>query len=130
MAAPYSIDLRQRVLAECDRKALKRYEIASLFHVDLKTIYTWVKVRNSTGKIEPKSGYQKGHSHKITDTEKFKVFIADNPNSSLKELSKKWGNVSSSTIRDKLHKIGFTVKKNNGGTRSVMSKKGRLTKKK
>jgi transposase len=130
MPAPYSVDLRERVLAECDRDVLKRYEIAELFKVDLKTIYTWVLVRDLTGEIEPKSGYQKGHSHKITDTEKFKSFIADNKNSSLKELGEKWGGVTGSTIGKKLHDIGFTVKKNNGDTKSVTSKKGWSTRKK
>jgi transposase len=123
MAAPYSVDLRERVLAALDEKKLKRYEIAGQFKVDLKTIYNWDRLRTNTGKIEAKSGYQKGHSHKITDTEKFKSFIAENPNSSLKELSRKWGNVSSTTIGVKLHEIGFTVKKNSGDTKSVMNKK-------
>jgi transposase len=123
MAAPYSVDLRERVLAALDEKKLKRYEIAKQFKVDPKTIYNWDQLRTDTGKIEAKSGYQKGHSHKITDTEKFKSFIAENPNSSLKELSRKWGNVSSTTIGVKLHEIGFTVKKNSGDTKSVMNKK-------
>ena len=123
MAAPYSVDLRERVLAALDEKKLKRYEIAGQFKVDLKTIYNWDRLRTNTGKIEAKSGYQKGHSHKITDTEKFKSFIAENPNSSLKELSRKWGNVSSTTIGVKLHEIGFTIKKNSGDIKSVMNKK-------
>ena len=121
MAVPYSVDLRKRVLAEYDKGVLKRYEIAKLFQVTVRTIYTWIQTRDLTGKIEAKSGYQKGHGHKIIDTEKFKSFITDNPNSSLKELSDKWGNVSSSTIRDKLLKIGFTVKKNNGDTKNIVN---------
>jgi transposase len=130
MAAPYSVDLRKRVLAECDRNVLKRYEIAELFQVNLKTIYSWIETRITTGAIEPKSGYQKGHSHAITDTEKFKSFIADSPNLSLKELSEKWGGVSSSVIRNNLRKIGFTVKKNSGDIKSVTNKKGWILKKK
>lgn len=130
MAAPYSVDLRERVLAECDKKVLKRYKIAALFQVTVRTIYTWVTTRDLTGEIEPKNGYQKGHSHKITDTEKFKSFIADNKNSTLKELGEKWGGVTASTIGKKLHDIGFTVKKNNGDTKNVMSKKDLSTKKK
>jgi transposase len=124
MAAPYSIDLRERVLAECDKKEIKRFQIAEIFKVDLKTIYNWLKARKASGTIEPKSGYQKGHSHKITDTEKFKAFIAANPNLSLKELSRKWGGVSSTTIGNKLHNIGYTVKKNSGDIKNVMNKKG------
>jgi transposase len=123
MGAPYSVDLRRRVLAECDKKELKRYEIAAIFKVDLKTIYNWIEARKVNGTIEPKSGYQKGHGHKITDTEKFKDFIANNQNLSLKELSVKWGGVSSTTIGNKLHSIGYTVKKNSGDIRSAKKKK-------
>jgi transposase len=130
MAAPYSVDLRERVLTALDEKKLKRYKIAEQFKVDLKTIYNWDRLRKATGKIEAKTGYQQGHSHKITDTEKFKDFMANNPNSSLKELSKKWGNVSRATIGKKLRSIGYTVKKNNGDIKNEMNKKGLNTQRK
>jgi transposase len=123
MAAPYSVDLRERVLAEFDKGVLKRFQIADLFKIDLKTIYNWVRARKTRGTIEPKTGYQKGHSHKITDTEKFKIFIKENPNLSLQELAKKWGGVCGSTIGDKLRAIGYTVKKNSGDIKSAVSKK-------
>ena len=123
MAAAYSVDLRERVLAEYDKGELKRYEIARLFKIDLKTIYNWVEARITRGTIEPKSGYQKGHSHKITNTEEFKDFITKNPNSSLKELGKKWGEVSSATIRNKLHSIGYTIKKNSVDIKNATKKK-------
>lgn len=122
MAAPYSVDLRERVLTALDEKKLKRYEIAKQFKVDPKTIYNWDRLRTDTGKIEAKSGYQKGHSHKITDTEKFKDFVAANPNSSLKELGQKWGGVSGATVGNKLRSIGYTIKKNNGATKNVMNR--------
>lgn len=122
MAAPYSVDLRERVLMALDEKKLKRYEIAKQFKVDPKTIYNWDRLRTDTGKIEAKSGYQKGHSHKITDTEKFKDFVAANPNSSLKELGQKWGDVSGATVGNKLRSIGYTIKKNNGATKNVMNR--------
>jgi transposase len=123
MAAPYSTDLRERVLAAWDEQKLKKSEIAEQFKIDLKTVYNWVKLREKTGVIEAKSGYQKGHSHKITDDEKFKNFIKENPNSSLKELSTKWGGISSTTIGNKLRSIGYTVKKNNGTMQNAMRKK-------
>jgi transposase len=123
MAAPYSVDLRKRVIEEAEKKELTKNQISALFKIDLKTIYNWVKAKKISGTIEPKSGYQKGHSHKITDTEKFKIFIADSPNLSLQELSEKWGGVSSTTIGNMLHKIGYTVKKNNGAIRNAKNTK-------
>jgi transposase len=49
MAAPYSVDLRERVLTEHDKGKLKKYEIAELFKVDLKTIYNWLQARTING---------------------------------------------------------------------------------
>ncbi len=120
MASAYSVDLRSRVLTEYDKGVLQKKEIATLFNVNEKTIYNWVKRRALTGKIEAKSGYQKGHSHKIIDQEKFKEFIANNPNTNLKELGKKWGGVSHATIGRMLHKLNYTFKKNSSDTKSVM----------
>lgn len=125
MAAPYSVDLRERVIEEIEKGELKKNKISALFKVDLKTIYNWVEAKKLNGTIEPKSGYQKGHSHKITDIEKFKIFIADNPNSSLVELSEKWGNISRTAIGNMLHKIEYTVKKNNGVIKSATRRKER-----
>jgi transposase len=118
MAAAYSLDLRSRVLAEYDKGVFKKSEIAELFKIDQKTIYNWVKRRSLTGEIKPKSGYQQGHSHKITEQEKFKEFIANNPNINLKELAKRWGNVSHVTIGRMLHKLNYTFKKNSLFTKS------------
>ena len=113
MAASYSTDLRIRVLAEYNKGILKKKEIAQLFQIDVKTVYNWARQQSVTGEIKPKIGYQKGHSHKITDLKKFKEFIVSNPNLSLKELGLKWDNVSRETIRRGLRKINYTFKKNN-----------------
>lgn len=75
-------------------------------------------------------GYQKGHSHKSVEREKFKEFRANNPNLSLQELSEKWGGVSPTTIGRMLHKIGFTFKKKNLAIKNVMKKSGPLISKK
>ena len=127
MAVPYSVDLRKRVIAEAEKGELSKNQISAMFKVDLKTIYNWIEAKKLSGSIEPKSGYQKGHSHKITDIEKFKAFIAENPNSSLVELSEKWGNISRTAIGNMLHKIGYTVKKNNGVIKNATTRKEQNT---
>jgi transposase len=122
MAAAYSLDLRSRVLNEYDKGVLQKKEIAELFQIGQKTIYNWVKRRSVTGEIKPKSGYQKGHSHKITDQEKFKEFIAKNPDTNLKELGEKWGEISPTTIGRMLHKLNYTFKKNSFSIKSGTKK--------
>ena len=119
MPAPYSKDLRERVLMEFDKKNLPIKEISQLFDVDPKTIYRWRQRRIKTGNILPIKGFQQGHSHKITDLESFRIFVTNNPDLTTKEMAAKWGNVGASTIRRSLKKINFTFKKNSWATKSA-----------
>ncbi len=54
MPGPYSLDLRQRVIAACDEGRLKRREISELYNVGESTIYEWLKLRESTNSLAPK----------------------------------------------------------------------------
>ncbi len=54
MPGPYSLDLRQRVIAACDEGRLKRHEIAQLYDVGESTIYEWLKLRENTNSLAPK----------------------------------------------------------------------------
>jgi transposase len=51
---PYSIDLRERVIAACDEGQMRRREIAALYHVGESTIYEWLKLREATQSLAPK----------------------------------------------------------------------------
>lgn len=118
----YSMDLRKRVMdAVCEGK-LKLFEIAERFKVNVKTIYKWRKIFNATGSIGPKKRTQQNSRRKITDIEKFKLFVKENNNSTLKQIAVAWGNVSATTIRDTLRRIKFTFKKKHSDTKNVMKK--------
>jgi len=119
----HSKDLRKRVINAVNQKVLQLGEIAVLFQINVRTIYDWRKQFEKTGNIEAKTGFHKGHSHKITDLEKFKKFVEENSDLTLKEMAEKWGNISPKTIDRALKKIGFTFKKNNLDTKSAMKKK-------
>lgn len=54
MPGPYSLDLRQRVIAACDEGRMKRREIAELYNVGESTIYEWLKLRGATNSLAPK----------------------------------------------------------------------------
>lgn len=54
MPVPYSLDLRQRVIAACDEGRLKRHEIAEMYSVGESTIYEWLKLRETTKSLAPK----------------------------------------------------------------------------
>ena len=87
-------------------------EASKVFNVHREAIANWIKIKEANGNCEPKKGYQKGHSHKIKDKDKFKKFINDNKDKSCKELGHLWGKISASTIYSYMKKIGYSDKKN------------------
>jgi transposase len=59
MAAPYSLDLRERVVAAVERDGMSRHQAAAHFGVGISTAITWVKVFRQTGSLVP--GQMGGH---------------------------------------------------------------------
>lgn len=113
---PLSIDLRKRVIAAVD-DGMRITDAAKSFQICRKTIYHWLNLRKKTNNIAPKSGYQKGHSHKITDWNQFKEFVKINRHSTVAKMAIEWEKitnvrVSVSVMLRALKKIGYTSKKN------------------
>lgn len=125
----YSLDLRKRVIAMVSAGTMLK-DIAILFNVNLKTIYKWRKQFEEIGNFAPKTGYQRGHSHKIVDFDAFKNFVKENSDLTLKEMAEKFGNVSPQTIMRGMRRINFTFKKNNLDIKNAMKKKEQNSKKK
>jgi putative transposase len=53
MARPYSMDLRQRVIAAVERGGMSRHQAAAHFGVAVSTAITWVKRFRQTGSAAP-----------------------------------------------------------------------------
>jgi putative transposase len=53
MAKPYSMDLRERVVAAVEREGLSRRAAASRFGVGIKTAIDWVRRFRETGSVAP-----------------------------------------------------------------------------
>ena len=111
MPSPYPIELRTRVLEKVET-GMTILEVSRIFNVHRETIANWIKIKKENGSCESKKGYQKGHSHKIKDKDKFKKFVNDNKDKSCKELAHLWGKISASTIYSYIKKIGYSNKKN------------------
>jgi len=111
MATIYGLDLRQRVVHLRKNKKMSVKKISKLLLISPESIYAWLKMEKTTGNLAPKTGYQKGHSHKITDIPAFKKFVDANPHDSAKMLAGKLGNVSKSTVAKVLKDIGYSKKK-------------------
>jgi len=112
MPKPYSIDLREKLFAQLD-SGMSISKASKIFRVNRQTIYNWVSIKEETGKLEAKSAYQKGHSHKIKDLKQLEQFFLENPDKTLKELSGLWPEkVSGWTLGRWIKRIGYTYKKN------------------
>jgi transposase len=54
MAAPYSVDLRQKILLALESEGKSQREIAELFHVSRSFVESLLRRLRATGRIEPK----------------------------------------------------------------------------
>jgi transposase len=62
MAKPYSMDLRERVVAAVEEAGLSRHEAAARFGVGISTAINWVRRFKATGSVAP--GQMGGHKPK------------------------------------------------------------------
>lgn len=121
MAAPYSYDLRKKVIQAID-KGMRKSEASRVFNLSRNTIDLWLKRREETGKYQASVGYQKGSGHKITDWEKFQEFAQKNGEKTQAEMAQAWvGKLSRYTIGRGLKKINFTRKKRPTGILKEMN---------
>lgn len=111
MAAPYSYDLRRKVIEAVD-KGMRKSEAARVFNLSRNTIDLWLKRREVTGEVQAIVGYQKGSRHQITDWNKFREFVKENGELTQAEMAQAWeGEISRHTIGRGLKKMEMTRKK-------------------
>src|SRR5690242_16768233 len=113
--ATYSLDLRKRVMNAVSN-GMRPTVAAKTFNVSRRVIYRWKNLLKATGDLKPKSGFQKGHSHKIIDLEEFKNFAQQHGGITVKMMIVEWTKlknqtVSESTMERALKRINFTSKK-------------------
>jgi transposase-like protein len=76
MAKPYSVDLRERVIAAVEREGMSRRSAAQRFGVGISTVITWVRRFRETGSVAP--GQMGGHKQKsIRDEHRVSASLAD-----------------------------------------------------
>lgn len=110
-----SFDLRKRVIEAVDN-GIAITKIAKIFQVSRRVIYKWLVLRKTTGSIKAKAGYQKGHSHKITDWDQFKIFVESKKQCSIPQMMVAWKEFTGVSISQPvmwrcLQKINYTSKK-------------------
>lgn len=110
MPSPYSYDLRVRVVAAVE-KGMTVKDASQTFGLHRDTITTWLARKEATGDVQAKTGYQRGHSHKIPDPAQFQAFLERQGDATLDHLAAAWGGVKRMTIWRQLRKLGYTHKK-------------------
>lgn len=124
MPAPYSYDLRRKVIEAIDG-GMRKSQASKIFKISRNTIDLWLQQRKETGDYRADDGYQRGYGAKITDLEKFKEFAQKHGSQTQKEMAEAWPEkISDKTIGKALNKIGFTRKKKLTAIVKGMRRKG------
>ena len=124
MPAPYSYDLRRKVIEAIDA-GMGKSQASRIFKISRNTINLWLQKREETGDYKADDGYQKGYGAKITDLEHFKEFARKHGRQTQREMASAWpGEISDKTIGKALNKIGVTRKKKLTAIVKEMSRKG------
>lgn len=119
MAKPYSYDLRAKVIKAIELDGLQKSEASELFNISRNTIDLWLKRKDQTGDFKPLPNCPPGHSHKITDWDKFGEFAKAHGDKTQEQMAQLWEDeISDRTISRALRKIVFTRKKKPMGTKN------------
>jgi len=112
MAKPYSMDLRERVMAEVDEGLLLEM-VAERFAVSVRTLRNWLALRAESGSLLPRQG-EVGRKRKLdpAQRESIEKAISRSPSLDLEELRTKFSlPVLLSTLWSALERWGMTLKK-------------------
>ena len=111
MPAAYSLDLRQKAITALEAGHSKA-AVSRLMGISRTTLSDWHHRYRAGGEVAAKQGYQRGHSHKITDWEAFRAFAATHGGKTQAEMAQLWPEeISEDTMGRALKRIGFTRKK-------------------
>lgn len=123
MGAPYSQDLRFRVLAALDG-GLSKMEVHRRFNVSRSTIDDWLHLREQTGSVQVIPSRRHGPAPAITDLVAFEAFAQRHRHQTLWQMKQSWfeekgQRLSHNTFSLAMKRIGWTRKKSVGSTVSV-----------
>jgi transposase len=120
----YSMDLRERVVAACDRCELTRQEIAEQFGVSVSWIRRLLQRRRETGDYGPKQtkrGRKPAFSPKAL--QRLETLVEAQPDATLEELREHSGiSCSLMTVSNTLRRLGYRRKKRPSGRLSKIAK--------
>ena len=119
MPAPYSLDLRHKVINAID-DGMGKTEASRVFRMSRNTIDLWLKRRARENTLAPKVRQPNRSQAKIQDLDEFRDFVDAHPDWSQERMGRELG-VSASCVGRALKKIGYSRKKDSSDTASAMS---------
>ena len=121
MAAPYSMDLRERVMKDADA-GLSTNELAARDHVSVPWVNALKQRRRETGSITPRP--QTKFRHRVLEGKEAQLrgLVIARPDATLAELRDGLGTTAAlATIWRELNQLDLTVKKNRSRRRTTSS---------
>lgn len=118
MPAPYSIDLRQRIINAYEAREGSQRQIAERFQVSLSFVKRLIRRYRETGALKPKChGGGAIAIIKQSELKQIEQLVKEQPDALLRELCERWEvrkgvKVSISTMHRRLEKLKLTTKKN------------------
>ena len=115
---PYSLDLRQRVLADCDR-GLSTRAVATKYSVSESWVRRLKQRRRESGELAPRVPTPGPQPSWHAYADPLRAAIAQDPDATLEELRDQLGlTVALSTLWRAVAALGLSVKKKSCGRRS------------
>ena len=112
MAAPYSMDLRERVAHAWDESG-EADEIAATFRVSRAWVHRLIQRRRETGSIAPRKQATFRARVLAGQEQRLAALVAARPDATLAELRDGLGTTAAlSTVWLEIDRLGLTVKKN------------------
>jgi transposase len=114
---PYSMDLRERVVAACDARDATRQQIAARFSVSVSWVRDLLKRRRDTGSIAPRPhGGGRAPAFDGAAAARLREAVRADDDATLEELSGAVGvRCCASAVHRALKRLGITRKKSRGG---------------
>ena len=105
MPAPYSNDLREKAI-EAVKRGERKTDVSRMLNISRNTIDLFFKREEIEGECRAIKNYQQGCRHKITDWQRFRLFVQQHGGKTQAQLASLWGdNVTQQNISDALQKI-------------------------
>jgi transposase len=111
----YSLDLRQRVLADCDRGLATR-AVATKYSVSESWVRRLKQRRRQTGELGPRAPAPGPRPSWDAYADRLRAAVAETPDATLRELRERLGlTVALSTLWRAVAALGLSVKKKSSG---------------